>query len=188
VDVRELVSGMEELLKHALGFGIELDCRFPRALPPAHVSANRLELALLNAALNAPDAMAGGGRVTISASQATLDGNAGDSTPPPGDYVCIRVVGTRAGMDETARVKATASLPTHGAGGGTDLRHLVTCGISTRSGGRLEMTNRANFDAPIELWLPRAHAGTSPSTRSHCHGNFPGNFPGGCGRTFEGPQ
>src|SRR5579859_1640632 len=48
VDVATLVSGMEELLKRALGLGIELRCEFPSELPPVLADANQLELALLN--------------------------------------------------------------------------------------------------------------------------------------------
>ncbi len=53
----ELLKGMEDLLKRALGHGIELDGELPAGLPPVLVDANQLELALLNVALNARDAM-----------------------------------------------------------------------------------------------------------------------------------
>ena len=61
VDLAELVSGMDELLKRALGPRNRAQCQFPSALPPVLVDANQLELALLNLALNARDAMPGGG-------------------------------------------------------------------------------------------------------------------------------
>ena len=85
--IGEVVSGMEALLKHAVGFGIDLICRFPRTLPPAFVDANQLELALLNLALIARSAMPGGGRLTISASDVAKDYDAAASPLPPGDYV-----------------------------------------------------------------------------------------------------
>src|ERR1700733_9991620 len=72
VDLAALVNGMEELLKRALGLGIELKCRFPDGLPPVLADANQLELALLNIALNARDAMPDGGRLTIGAGAETV--------------------------------------------------------------------------------------------------------------------
>src|SRR6202042_2303301 len=67
VDFAQLVNGMEELLKRAVGHGITFSSDFPSDLPPLLVDANQLELALLNVALNARDAMADGGSVKIPA-------------------------------------------------------------------------------------------------------------------------
>src|SRR6202000_1919560 len=61
VDLAQLVHGMEELLKRAVGHGIAFQVEFPDDLPPVQVDANQLELALLNVALNARDAMSDGG-------------------------------------------------------------------------------------------------------------------------------
>src|ERR1700729_2026094 len=61
VDFAQLVGGMEELLKRALGHGIDLRCEFAAQLPPVLADANQLELALLNVALNPRDAMPEGG-------------------------------------------------------------------------------------------------------------------------------
>src|ERR1700693_2368038 len=71
VDIAQLVSGMEELLKRALGHGIDLELNFPSGLPPLLADANQLELALLNLALNARDAMPKGGRLMIAATAET---------------------------------------------------------------------------------------------------------------------
>src|SRR6202162_2865463 len=67
VDLALLVNGMEELLKRAVGHGITFSGEFPQDLPPVLVDANQLELALLNVALNARDAMPDGGSVKITA-------------------------------------------------------------------------------------------------------------------------
>jgi len=67
VDLAQLVRGMEELLTRAVGHGIVFSSEFPDDLPPVLVDANQLELALLNVALNARDAMAHGGSVKITA-------------------------------------------------------------------------------------------------------------------------
>ena len=67
VDIPGLVSGMKELLERALGRGVDLQTQFEGGLPPVLVDANQLELALLNVALNARDAMPAGGTLTIAA-------------------------------------------------------------------------------------------------------------------------
>jgi signal transduction histidine kinase len=158
VDIGEVVSGMEDLLNRALGFGIELIYRFPRTLPPAFVDANQLELALLNLALNARDAMPGGGRLTMSASGVTQDG--GDATPPlaRGDYVRIKILATGASTDESTRPRATeAVLATKDSASGIHIGLSVVQGIATRSGGLLCTASVPNAGASVELWLPQAH-------------------------------
>jgi signal transduction histidine kinase len=165
VDIGEVVSGMQDLLKHALGFGIELSCRFPHTLPPVFVDANQLELALLNLALLARDAMPGGGRLIIRASRVTKEGGPAASPLPSGDYVCIKMVATAANIDAAARPKANeAVLAAQASGSGTALGLSVVEGIATRSGGLFRLDSASNATTSAELWLPRDH--TWPSGRS----------------------
>ena len=161
VDVGELVVGMEELLTRALGIGIELECEFPSTLPPVLVDANQLELALLNVALNARDAMPGGGKLMISAEETERAG-AADSSLPPGDYVRIKIVDTGVGMDEATRTKATEPFfTTKGPGMGTGLGLSVVHGIAAQSGGLLRIDSAPNVGTTIELWLPRSNTRTA---------------------------
>jgi signal transduction histidine kinase len=141
VDVGEIVGGMEKLLKHALGFDIELSYGFPRGLAPALVDANQLELALLNLALNARDAMPSGGRLTIVASERTR-GGAADSPLPQGDYVCIKILATGANL---AAVESSA------------IGLSVVRGIAARCGGLLCAGTAKSAGTNFELWLPRAN-------------------------------
>src|SRR5882724_4370790 len=91
VDLKRLVSGMEELLKRAVGHGIECSFDFPAELPPVLADANQLELALLNVALNARDAMPEGGTFSIAARGETVAErtSAVPSNLAPGEYVHI---------------------------------------------------------------------------------------------------
>jgi signal transduction histidine kinase len=158
VDIGELVCGMEDLLTRALGFGIELECQFPSTLPPVLVDANQLEVALLNVALNARDAMPGGGRLLISALEDTIGSGAADSSLPPGDYVRLRVVDTGAGMDEATRAKATEPFfTTKGPGTGAGLGLSVVHGIAAQSGGLLRIDSAPNIGTTVELWLPQSN-------------------------------
>src|SRR3984957_5379423 len=100
VDLAQLVNGMEELLKRAVGHGITFSSEFPSDLPPLLVDANQLELALLNVALNARDAMQDGGRLTIGAATETVSGTGTDNNLRPGDYLRISIADTGIGMDE----------------------------------------------------------------------------------------
>jgi signal transduction histidine kinase len=142
VDVGEIVGGMEKLLKHALGFDIELSYGFPRGLAPAFMDANQLELALLNLALNARDAMPGGGRLTIVASERTRGGGAADSPLPQGDYVCLKILATGA---KVAVVESGA------------IGLSVVRAIAARCGGLLCAGNTPSAGANFDLWLPRAN-------------------------------
>src|ERR1700685_793660 len=79
VNLSDLVCGMGELLKRALGIEVTLVCQFPKSLPPVLVDSNQLELALLNLALNARDAMPAGGTLSIRAVDEVVGHNPGDS-------------------------------------------------------------------------------------------------------------
>jgi CheY-like chemotaxis protein len=157
VDLAALVSGMEELLKRALGLAIELKCQFPSALPPVLADANQLELALLNIALNARDAMPNGGRLTIGAAPETVSGAGGENKLQPGDYLRISISDTGLGMDEATLAKATDPFfTTKGPGKGTGLGLSMVHGLAAQSGGLLRIDSAPNLGTTVELWLPRA--------------------------------
>jgi signal transduction histidine kinase len=157
VHVGDLVNGMETLLTRALGVGIELTCQFPGALPPVVVDANQLELALLNVALNARDAMPGGGRLTISALEKIKSADTSGPPLPSGDYVCIKVADTGVGMDDATTAKAIEPFfTTKGPGMGSGLGLSVVHGIAAQSGGCLRIDSALNVGTTVELWLPQS--------------------------------
>jgi signal transduction histidine kinase/ActR/RegA family two-component response regulator len=159
VDVPQLVSGMKELLERALGHGVELQTQFSSGLPAALVDANQLELALLNVALNARDAMPTGGTLTISATEDAQTSNAADAPLEPGDYVRIVIADTGIGMDEVTLAKATEPFfTTKGPGKGTGLGLSMVHGLAAQSGGRLCIHSKPNAGTMLELWLPMAKA------------------------------
>jgi signal transduction histidine kinase len=185
VDLAQLVRGMEELLKRAVGHGITFSSEFPDDLPPILVDANQLELALLNVALNARDAMADGGSVKITAEPSTVgspaasnwrraaNGNAKsfndtvDGALPAGGYVRITIIDTGVGMDEITLAKATEPFfTTKGPGKGTGLGLSMVHGLAAQSGGLLRIRSEPNAGTVVELWLPRAHCAAALVTRS----------------------
>src|SRR6266481_3359174 len=167
VDVLLLVSGMRELLERALGHGVGLRTQFDGPLPAALVDANQLELALLNVALNARDAMPNGGTLTISAGKYSQSVEGTDSSLAPGDYVRIRIADDGIGMDEMTLAKATEPFfTTKGPGKGTGLGLSMVHGLAAQSGGLLRIHSEPNVGTTIELSLPRANCPPALVTRS----------------------
>ena len=167
VDFAQLVGGMEELLTRALGQGVELATHFSSALPPILADTNQLELALLNVALNARDAMPQGGKLTISALPETITSRGADSLLQPGEYVRIMLVDTGVGMDEVTLAKATEPFfTTKGPGKGTGLGLSMVHGLAAQSGGLLHISSQSNMGTTVELWLPQAKTCATPSVRN----------------------
>jgi signal transduction histidine kinase len=167
VDVGELVNGMQTLLTRALGVGIELTCQFQGATPPVLVDANQLELTLLNVALNARDAMPGGGRLTIGALERTKSADAAGPPLPPGNYVCIKIADTGTGMDAATAARATEPFfTTKGPGMASGLGLSVVRGIAVQSGGWLRIDSAPNAGTTVELWLPQSNTPPVPVGRT----------------------
>jgi NO-binding membrane sensor protein with MHYT domain/nitrogen-specific signal transduction histidine kinase len=154
VDMPELVRGMASLLQRTIGPGIQITTRFPAELPRAHVDAHQLELAMLNLAVNARDAMPDGGSITIAADAESIDENNALGLPA-GGYIRLRVTDTGLGMDEaTLRRALEPFFTTKGTGRGTGLGLSIVHGLAEQSGGRLVLKSRRGDGTTAEVWLP----------------------------------
>ena len=155
VDVYRLVQGMEEMLRRTLGPSIQIINSYRPDLPPIRVDPNQLELALLNLALNARDAMPSGGQLTIA-------GVLGKDHPrelTEGDYVRLTVEDTGIGMDEaTLKRAAEPFFTTKGAGKGTGLGLSMVHGVAAQSGGLMRVNSKLDEGTTVELWLPLSEA------------------------------
>ena len=99
VNVTEVVGGMVDLLQQTIGPGIAVETRFPLVLSDVRTDAGQLELAILNLAVNARDAMSDGGRIVIAAEEVvTQEGD--HSGLPAGTYVRLAASDTGEGMDD----------------------------------------------------------------------------------------
>ena len=155
VDVPDLVRGMTDLLRRSLGPHVSIETRFPLVLARALGDVNQLELALLNLALNARDAMAKGGRIVIAAREETVSHESG--VLPPGRYVCISVTDTGEGMDEATLARATEPFfTTKGVGKGTGLGLAMVHGTALQLGGSLTLKSRKGEGTTAEILLPVA--------------------------------
>jgi PAS domain S-box-containing protein len=156
VEVLDLVRGIGGLLQRSLGPLIEIETCFAMPLRPVFVDAHHLELALLNLALNARDAMPSGGPLVIAAHEVTV-GPDHASNLAPGCYVCLSVTDRGEGMDEEALARAVEPFfTTKEVGKGTGLGLSMVHGMAEQSGGRLILKSRKNEGTTAELWLPTA--------------------------------
>ncbi len=161
VDVISLVAGMTDLLERSIGPAVIIETLFPPDLTLVRVDANQLELALLNLAVNARDAMPDGGRLVIAAAAETVaPGHA--SNLAPGDYVRLSVTDAGEGMDEATLARAMEPFfTTKGIGKGTGLGLSMVHGLAEQSGGRLILRSRVGEGTAAELWLPAAQSAAS---------------------------
>jgi PAS domain S-box-containing protein len=156
VDISKLVRGMAAIVASTTGPQIQVVVDTSEDLPPAEADANQLEMALLNLAVNARDAMPGGGTLRISASVATPE----DQRPPelrPGSYIRLSVSDTGVGMDEATLSRAIEPFfSTKGIGKGTGLGLSMVHGLAAQLGGALAIHSRPGLGTNVELWLPQS--------------------------------
>jgi signal transduction histidine kinase/CheY-like chemotaxis protein len=154
VELAKLIDSMTEMLRCSLGPTVQIKTEFSAYLPRIRADPNQLELALLNLAVNARDAMPDGGSLTIAGY--CEEAAAGDAPAlTPGDYVCVRVRDTGCGMDEAALKRATEPFfTTKHRGRGTGLGLSMVDGFVAQSGGAMRISSQPNVGTAVELWLP----------------------------------
>ena len=154
VDVATLVRGMADLIRRTLGPRIRIVLELAPDLAPAHADPNQLEMAILNLAVNARDAMPGGGTLTIRA----------ENEPPSADhpaalaagaYVRLSIADTGFGMDEKTCERAVEPFfSTKGLGKGTGLGLSMVDGLASQMGGAFRISSRVGQGTSATLWLP----------------------------------
>lgn len=155
VDLKQLVDGMAELITRTSGPKVVLELDIEADLPPVQTDPNQMEMAILNLAVNARDAMVNGGTLAISA---RVDEIATEHTQlRPGRYVRLSVGDTGAGMDDETVARAVEPFfSTKGIGKGTGLGLSMVHGLAAQLGGALEISSRQNVGTEVRLWLPIA--------------------------------
>ncbi|TFI58633.1 response regulator [Sphingomonas parva] len=159
VNLGRLLNNMDDLLRRALGEDIEIETVIAAGLWNTLVDPGQIENAVLNLAINARDAMDGGGRLTIEASNATLDGDyAGrHDDVQPGQYVMIAVTDTGSGIPEDILEQVFEPFfSTKPEGKGTGLGLSMVHGLVKQSGGHIKIYSEVGEGTTIKLYLPRA--------------------------------
>jgi CheY-like chemotaxis protein len=159
IDLQELVDGMSGLLKRTLGEAVEIETMAEPDLWTASADPSQVENALLNLAINARDAMPGGGKLTIACKNGHLDEDYVALKPEVdvGDYVVLAVTDTGVGM--SAEVQAHAFEPfftTKAVGQGSGLGLSMIYGFARQSGGYLAICSKEGRGTTVRLYLPRS--------------------------------
>ncbi|HTI80584.1 MAG TPA: ATP-binding protein [Acetobacteraceae bacterium] len=156
VDVNEVIHGMYELLLRTLGPGTHLRYDLTAAVWPALADVTQLELALLNLAVNARDAMPEGGEIlfrTRNIETAHLE----VPSLAPGNYVCLVVSDTGSGMTDEVRARAVEPFyTTKQPGGGTGLGLSMVAGFLEEIGGGLRIDSEVGRGTTISLFLHKS--------------------------------
>jgi PAS domain S-box-containing protein len=159
VDVRALIEGLADLIASTIGPQIVLSLEVEDALPLAKADANQLELALLNLAVNARDAIEGAGRIRISAACETIQTGAMGAALElqPGRYVRLTVGDTGHGMDSATIARAVEPFfSTKGVGQGTGLGLSMAHGLASQLGGTLRIESAPGRGTRVSIWLPES--------------------------------
>ncbi len=151
-------DGAGELLIRTLRGDIRTELRVPEGLPPVQADPDELELAVLNLAVNARDAMPGGGTLTITAAPATLDGTT-DPDGLCGKFIRLSVGDTGTGMSEATQARVFEPFfTTKGVGQGTGLGLAQVYGFARQSGGVVRLSSRPGQGTTVSLLLPVSDA------------------------------
>jgi signal transduction histidine kinase len=161
-DVIALLEDMRGLIGRSVGPMIEVNITSSEAIPPVNIDPNQLEMALLNLAVNARDAMPSGGSLIIALSHQLVDATDGVELNP-GAYVRLAVQDTGEGMDPDTLARAVEPFfSTKGVGKGTGLGLSMVHGLANQSGGKFRLNSKVGSGTTAELWLPVAHGAAEP--------------------------
>jgi signal transduction histidine kinase len=154
-DIRSLVEDMIDLIDRSVGPMVRVDLVIDDPVPNVDVDPNQLEMALLNLAVNARDAMGSGGVLTIGLNvEDVSDGGLGVS---PGRYVVLSVRDTGEGMDSETLARAVEPFfSTKEVGKGTGLGLSMVFGLAQQLGGALHLESAPSIGTTARLWLPIA--------------------------------
>ncbi len=157
VDLNETVSGMHDLLHSTLGGSVQITTRLQPDLWAAMIDPTQIELVILNLAINARDAMAVGGALSVETANVTLGAPVRPEEPAPGDYVMVSVSDNGSGM--TPEVLAKVFEPfftTKEVGKGSGLGLSQVFGLAKQSGGGVRIDSEPGVGTSVRVFLPRA--------------------------------
>ncbi len=157
LNLNDLVLGIAELLKRSLGERITLSTVLAGSLWPTRADPSEVENAVVNLAINARDAMPGGGKLVIETRNVTVDAAAATAEPGmrAGDYVRISVNDTGTGMSAEALSRAFEPFFSTKEGRGTGLGLSTIYGFVRQSGGHVTIKSAPGAGTTVSLYLPR---------------------------------
>jgi PAS domain S-box-containing protein len=162
VDLGRVVTGMSDLLRRSLGERIAIETVLSGGLWRVNVDPNQLEVAILNLAVNARDAMPEGGKLTIETANTYLDEGyaASQSEVIPGQYAVVCITDTGMGMSKDVVARAFEPFfTTKGIGHGTGLGLSQVYGFVKQSGGHVKIYTEQGEGTTVKIYLPRFTGG-----------------------------
>ncbi len=162
IDLNRVVSGMGPLLHSTIGATADIGIALAPDLWPALADASQLELVLLNLAINARDAMPGGGAITLATANATFGRPERPEHPPPGEYVMVSVGRYR--MRHPAGDRRQGFDPfftTKEVGKGSGLGLSLVLGVAQQLGGGVCIETQPGVGTTVKVYLPRARVASS---------------------------
>ncbi len=176
LDANQLVSGMSELLRRAIGEQIRVEAVLAGGLWRAFADPAQLENALINLAVNGRDAMPGGGKLTIETANAELDDRYArqHADVQAGQYVLVCVTDSGIGMPQEVLERAFDPFyTTKGVGKGTGLGLSQVFGYVKQSGGHLKIYSEIGQGTTVKLYLPRHHGQATFEPRKETRETLP---------------
>jgi PAS domain S-box-containing protein len=165
IDVNALLIESEKLLRPTLGEHVEIKLGLQATAWPALADPTQLTTALLNLAVNARDAMPGGGKLTLETSNTILDQSYAEANADvrPGHYLLIAVSDCGGGIPEAIREKVFEPFfTTKEVGKGTGLGLSMVYGFVKQSGGHIKVYSETGHGTTFKIYLPRASAQPEP--------------------------
>ena len=157
LNLNDVIAGVEDMLRRTIGENVQLVTSLADGLWPVLADPGRLDQVLVNLAVNARDAMPGGGTVTIDTSNVTVDANsvAGGSPAREGRNVRLRVSDTGTGMPpEVAEHAFEPFFTTKSKGAGTGLGLATVFGILSQADGHIQIYSEHDKGTTISITLP----------------------------------
>jgi signal transduction histidine kinase/CheY-like chemotaxis protein len=175
LDLNAVIEGMRELLQSTIGGSVQIETHLADDVWPAFADPTQLELAVLNLAINARDAMPVGGSLKVTTANVSLGKPLWPEDPPPGDYVQICVADRGAGMSDDVRRKAFEPFfTTKEVGKGSGLGLSQVLGFAKQSRGGVRIRSIPGEGTSVNIYLPRAAPATlqetaaAPAVQTHC--------------------
>ena len=157
LNLNDVIAGVEDMLRRTIGENVQLVTSLADGLWPVLADPGRLDQVLVNLAVNARDAMPGGGTVTIDTGNVTVDANsiAGGSPARQGRNVRLRVSDTGTGMPpEVAEHAFEPFFSTKAKGAGTGLGLATVFGILSQADGHIQIYSEHDKGTTISITLP----------------------------------
>ena len=159
LDLNGTIAGMRDLLQSTIGGSVSIETELSGDLWPALVDPTQLDIAVLNLAINARDAMEIGGTLKVSTANVRLGPPRAAEEPAAGDYVAICVSDTGAGMSPEVRTKVFEPFfTTREIGKGSGLGLSQVLGFAKQSGGGVRIESQPGRGTAVHIFLPRANA------------------------------